>query len=78
MIRLLTEDENKQSGKDSSADKCAVVEVSNVPSGCTREKLIMILENKRYTEVRGAEVVSVEFDNGDPRIALVKFSSTEG
>ena len=58
--------------------RSAVVEIVNIPGGCTKEKLTMVLENKRYTGVAGAIVEKIELSEDRPSVALVTFSDPEG
>jgi len=56
----------------------ATIEVHEIPNDCDEVKLRAILENKRYTEVIGAEVINVQFAEGNHSRAIVTLSSPEG
>ncbi len=56
----------------------AAVEVVGIPPDCTEEKLIMLLENRRYAGVADAKVLHVQFAADNHSRALVTFSSAEG
>lgn len=84
MFYLLTDDDgdddndDTQHSEDFSAADSAVVEVTDIPSGLDGDKLTMIFESRRFTGVNGAKVLNVEFNDDDPSVALITFSTIEG
>ena len=54
------------------------MEVNEIPADLDEEKLTVIFENKRYTDVADAMVVSVHFAEDDHSRAFITFSSSQG
>ena len=63
---------------ESESEKSAAIEVTNIPADCTAERLTAMFENKRYTGVDDAEVVSVQFIDESHSQGIITFSDPSG